>query len=106
MQIDPTSQASNTSQATNSQSTPPQQELNGQAFMTLLVAQLQSQDPFQPMDPTTMVGQLVQFNSLNELVQIRQDIENKQTSGAAAPPVGPSNMFGTPSTSSTPSTTP
>lgn len=44
-------------------------------FMKLLVAQLKSQDPTSPMDPTQFVGQLVQFNSLSELVKIRQLID-------------------------------
>lgn len=68
-------------------STTSQQTLDGKAFMTLLLAQLQHQDPFQPMDPSQMVGQLVQFNSLNELIKIRQSLEMPITvSGASAAP--------------------
>ncbi len=40
-------------------------------FMQLLVAQLKSQDPISPMDPTQFVGQLVDLNSLSELTKIR-----------------------------------
>jgi len=36
-------------------------------FMKLLMAQLKSQDPMDPVDPNQFVSQLVQFNSLNEL---------------------------------------
>jgi flagellar basal-body rod modification protein FlgD len=36
-------------------------------FMQLLMAQLKSQDPMDPVDPNQFVSQLVQFNSLNEL---------------------------------------
>ena len=43
-------------------------------FMTLLVAQLQNQDPTQPIDPTQFVSQLAQFNSLQELIEIRQAV--------------------------------
>jgi flagellar basal-body rod modification protein FlgD len=46
-----------------------------QAFISILSAELQSQDPTQPLDPTTFVTQLAQFNSLDELINIRQDIE-------------------------------
>ena len=48
-------------------------------FMTLLVAQLKSQDPTSPMDPTAFVGQLVQFNSLNELIKIREVLQGVTT---------------------------
>jgi flagellar basal-body rod modification protein FlgD len=46
--------------------------LTGDSFLTLLTAQLKSQDPTQPQDPTAFVGQLVQFNSLEQLLQIRE----------------------------------
>lgn len=48
-------------------------QLGPSSFMTLLVAQLKSQDPSNPMDPTAMVTQLVQFNSLEQLIQINQN---------------------------------
>jgi len=44
-------------------------------FMTLLVAQLKNQDPLAPQDGTAFVAQLAQFNSLDQLVGIRQSIE-------------------------------
>ena len=44
-------------------------------FMTLLVAQLKNQDPLQPQDGTQFVAQLAQFNSLNQLIGIRESIE-------------------------------
>jgi len=50
-------------------------ELNGDAFLTLLIAQLRSQDPFKPMDPTEFVSQLVQFNQLEQTIRIRQVLE-------------------------------
>ena len=44
-------------------------------FMTLLVAQLKNQDPLQPQDGAAFVAQLAQFNSLDQLIGIRQSIE-------------------------------
>jgi flagellar basal-body rod modification protein FlgD len=44
-------------------------------FMTLLVAQLKNQDPLAPQDGAQFVAQLAQFNSLDQLVGIRQSIE-------------------------------
>lgn len=48
-------------------------------FMTLLVAQLKNQDPLQPQDGTAFVAQLAQFNSLDQLMAIRQSIEELNT---------------------------
>lgn len=44
-------------------------------FMSLLVAQLKNQDPLSPQDGTAFVAQLAQFNSLDQLVGIRQSID-------------------------------
>ena len=54
----------------------PQNELTGDSFMTLLIAQLQNQDPLQPMDPTQFVSQLAQFNQLEQTIEIRQILQN------------------------------
>ena len=48
-------------------------------FMTLLVAQLKNQDPLQPQDGTAFVAQLAQFNSLDQLVGIRDSIGQLNT---------------------------
>jgi flagellar basal-body rod modification protein FlgD len=48
-------------------------------FMTLLVAQLKNQDPLQPQDGTAFIAQLAQFNSLDQLMAIRQSIEALNT---------------------------
>ncbi len=43
-------------------------------FLQLLVAQLQNQDPTQPMDSSTFVTQLAQFQQLESTVNMGQDI--------------------------------
>ena len=45
-------------------------------FLRLLVAQIQNQDPLNPMDPTEFVSQLAQFSSMEQLLQIRQTLES------------------------------
>lgn len=57
-----------------------------QTFLTLLMTQLKTQDPLSPMDPTQMVGQLVQLNTLGEIMSIRQLLETQvpQQTGASA----------------------
>jgi hypothetical protein len=61
--------------------------------MSLLVAQLKNQDPLSPQDGTAFVAQLAQFNSLDQLVGIRQSIEQLsallQQQPNPAPPVTP-----------------
>ena len=44
-------------------------------FLQLLVAQMKGQDPLNPMDGTQFVAQLAQFSSLEELINIRQVLE-------------------------------
>ncbi len=42
------------------------------AFLTLLVKQLQNQDPLSPQDGSQFAAQLAQFSSLDQLVGINQ----------------------------------
>jgi flagellar basal-body rod modification protein FlgD len=42
-------------------------------FLTLLVTELKNQDPTANTDPNAYVNQLVQVNSLQQLIQINQD---------------------------------
>jgi len=48
-----------------------------QTFLTLLVTQLKAQDPTNPMDPKEMVSQLVQFNTLGQIMSIREILETQ-----------------------------
>jgi flagellar hook assembly protein FlgD len=59
---------------TSTSSTDSSNELTGNDFITLLAAQLQAQDPLNPIDPTTFVTQLVQFNQLQQLIDINQTL--------------------------------
>jgi flagellar basal-body rod modification protein FlgD len=44
-------------------------------FMKLLLAELQHQDPLEPMDNNQLVGQMAQLNSLQQLTSINSNIE-------------------------------
>ena len=48
---------------------------NEQTFLQLLVAQMKNQDPTQPQDGTQFVAQLAQFSSLEQQIQMRQDLD-------------------------------
>lgn len=45
------------------------------AFLTLLVAQLQNQDPMNPSDPTEFTSQLAQFSQLEQLDNVNKSLE-------------------------------
>ncbi|MGA7156994.1 MAG: flagellar hook capping FlgD N-terminal domain-containing protein [Acidobacteriaceae bacterium] len=52
-------------------------------FLNLLVTELQNQDPTQPVDPTTMVGQLVSLNQLDQLISINQTLTSMAPTSSA-----------------------
>ena len=76
-----------TGSSSGSSTTSSPSELNANSFVTLLTAQLQAQDPLDPMDPNQMMGELVSLNSLQQLMAIKQDLDNL---GGANPITGPS----------------
>ncbi|MFB5191433.1 flagellar hook capping FlgD N-terminal domain-containing protein [Alicyclobacillus fastidiosus] len=70
--ISSTSSASQSAQAQSGASTVlnQSQTLGQDAFLQLLVAQLQNQDPLQPQDNTQMVAQLAQFSALEQMTDV------------------------------------
>ena len=56
----------------------------GSTFLSLLVQELQNQDPTAPMDSTAMVGQMISLNQLNQLTNINQVLTNAYGSGSTA----------------------
>lgn len=62
------------SQGMQSAAAPPKQELDQDAFLKLLVAQLRNQDPLNPMSNQDFIAQTAQFRSVEELSNIRQAI--------------------------------
>lgn len=51
--------------------------VNQADFMKLLIAQLQNQDPMNPMDSANFSAQLAQFSSLEQLTQINQRLADQ-----------------------------
>jgi flagellar basal-body rod modification protein FlgD len=57
----------------------PDQTLDTQDFMNLLIAQLQNQDPTQPMDSSEMVQQTTELGMMQELTQVQSDTDSSLT---------------------------
>ena len=53
-------------------------------FLSLLVTELQNQDPTAPVDPTEMVGQMISLNQLEQLININQVISGASSTGTTA----------------------
>ena len=86
MQISPltATQPAQTGSSTSSTSSLGGDDNSQDMFISLLTAQLKSQDPLSPMDPTAFVGQLVQFNTLGQIMQIRELLQQTTSSVTGA----------------------
>jgi flagellar basal-body rod modification protein FlgD len=91
-----TSGTSSTSSTGSSSAT-----ISANDFLTLLVTEMQNQDPTAQTDPNEYINQLVQVNSLEQLIDINQNLA--AVLGAATTPSGSSSTSGPVSSSQTPS---
>ena len=68
-------------------------------FLTLLVAEMKNQDPTADTDPNAYIDQLVQVNSLQQLIQINQDLggDSSTTSNSGSSSSSSSNESSNPS---------
>lgn len=55
--------------------------LDKQAFLQLLVKQMQYQDPLEPMDNTEYISQLAQFSALEQMQNVDQTLTNQNAFG-------------------------
>ncbi len=67
-----TTSSSETSTATAAAS----KTMGKEAFLTLLITQLQHQDPLNPADSTEFTAQLAQFSSLEQLSNVNENLES------------------------------
>ncbi len=56
----------------------PSKELDRDAFLSLLITQLQNQDPLNPTDSAEFTAQLAQFSSLEQLGNVNENLEQLQ----------------------------
>jgi flagellar basal-body rod modification protein FlgD len=62
---------------------------NESTFLTLLVSQLQNQDPLNPVDSTQFVSQLTAYSQLEQLIDINKNTTAAST--AATPAASPTS---------------
>ena len=86
--ISPLMQTAGTSGSSTTATDPASKLANEQTFLKLLVAQMRNQDPTQPQDATQFVGQLAQFSSLEQQIQMRQDLDILSKTTAPTPTSG------------------
>lgn len=65
-----------------------------QSFLTLLVAQVQNQDPLAPMESTEFVSQLAQLTQVEQSVQVNSQMESLRTQLALNAALAETNMIG------------
>ena len=61
---------------------------NESTFLTLLVSQMQNQDPLDPVDSNQFVTQLTQYSQLEQLIGIHKDTSNLTEITQSTPPTG------------------
>ena len=61
------------------QTTEPSKTLDCNSFLKLLIAQLQYQDPTEPMDPTEHVSQLASFSAVEQQVRANSKLDSLLT---------------------------
>ena len=69
-------------------------DLGRQEFLSMLIAQLENQDPLNPQDATQFTAQLAQFSSLEQLMGMRASIDALATTQASAQNLGTAVLIG------------
>ncbi|HVX41872.1 MAG TPA: flagellar hook capping FlgD N-terminal domain-containing protein [Gemmatimonadaceae bacterium] len=83
MDATPAANSSGAVAAAAAQATAPGGALGKDQFLKMLIAQLQNQDPLNPMQGDQMATQLAQFSSLEQLQEINTTLSGQQTSQGA-----------------------
>ena len=73
--IDSVTKAPTTDQSAYAAERMPMQKLGQDEFIKILVTQLRSQDPLNPMKDTEFVGQMAQFNALESTKLMQAEIQ-------------------------------
>nr|WP_320009520.1 flagellar hook capping FlgD N-terminal domain-containing protein [uncultured Desulfobulbus sp.] len=82
------------SSTSSSSSTSASQALGQDQFLTLLVAQLQNQDPLNPADATEFTSQLAQYSQLEQLFNLNDAMDNLTTATTKSQSISALNLIG------------
>jgi|GEM_PF-825834 len=96
---------SGSSSTSSTSTTTSSDNITANDFLTLLVTELQNQDPTQPQDPNEYIDQLVNVNSLQQLISINSGISTIDSSLTATTATGQGQTGGSGSPASQPATT-
>ncbi len=87
--VSDSSATSSLSSITNSASS-----LGKEDFLTLLVAQLENQDPLDPQDNTEFVAQMAQFSALEQQITTNENLEDLISSNTSIQQLSAFNLLG------------
>lgn len=76
------------------QNAAPNQEMDRDAFLKLLMTQLQNQDPMNPMEDTEFVSQMAQFSSLEQMTNMNETMRKMFEQQQKAEFVSHSDLIG------------
>jgi flagellar basal-body rod modification protein FlgD len=97
--VSPSQASSNNSSAALSSASASNSLTSEDAFLKLLVAQIQNQDPLNPDDGIQFLTQLTGFSQLEQLMQINQELAPQ--TGSSGAPSGTTAATGSAATSGT-----
>ncbi|HZW68180.1 MAG TPA: flagellar hook assembly protein FlgD [Pseudogracilibacillus sp.] len=78
----------------NTEKRSPSSELGKEEFLKILMAQLQNQDPLNPLDDKDFIAQMATFSSLEQLMNMSQSIDALVQNQLISPIVQYSHMIG------------
>jgi flagellar basal-body rod modification protein FlgD len=98
--------AASATQTGSAAATPPTDPLASEGtFLTLLVSQLQNQDPLDPVDSNQFVSQLTGYSQLEQLIGIHSDTTSLSSAATTGTPAATDTSNAVGSTNQTTSTT-
>jgi flagellar basal-body rod modification protein FlgD len=103
------SSSSSSANSSNSGAVSSNGQISESSFLQLIATELQAQDPTNPLDPAQFMGQLVQFNTLDQVTGIynllSQGAAGSTTTSASSSSTGSSASSATSPSASTSSAT-
>ena len=90
-----TAGTTNTPAAGTASKTDPKNSLGQDAFLKILVTQMQHQDPMEPLKDTEFIGQMAQFTSLEQLTNLNKTMTQFVSNQGASSLADYAHLIGT-----------